>query len=208
MTANENCLKEPFIGPNGKFSYLGSSKLIKTFPDRNESYLIVNKDGIDHHLLGFDHKKDQMVLKDEVKGILSLFYPMYKSLMTETTKLNSPDFEKIALGICIGMTVYDLFENSFIYFRNLRTCAFSKNDKFKGMRPLGDSEIPKDKFNLGFIFQTYPRNGANVYSYDGCIFPEEVMEILLYDYKIIEFNREPRVYKKLLSDVWILKGKS
>jgi hypothetical protein len=207
MTVNEDFLPEPSEGPIGQFSYLDHSKLIKRFPDRNESYLIVNKEEVQYHLLAYDHNKDQMVLKDEIKGILSSFYPMYKCLLAETTKVNNQDFEKIALGVCIGMTVYDEFENSIIHLRNLHTYAFSKNDKFKGMRPLGDPDIPKDKFNLGFIFQTYPRNGANMYSYDGCIFTEEVMEILLYDYEIIEFNREPRVYKKLLSDVWMLKRK-
>lgn len=196
-----------FPTPTGRFTYLDTSRMIKTFHDHQQSYLVVRKDGVEHHVLAFDHKTEQMIIKDEVKGILKTFYPIYDSLMAETFQKDYMDFENVSFGIALGMKVYDQFKESIIHFRYLHSAGYMKRKDYNGKLPLGDPDIPKDEYTLGCIFQRHEKQGRKMFTYDGFVFPEEVMTILLYDYQVIEQSPDPKIYKGVLSDVWKLKGK-
>ncbi|TDQ15207.1 hypothetical protein DFQ04_3093 [Algoriphagus boseongensis] len=207
MLNEEKNLEEAYPAPEGKFYYLDNTKIVKNYPTLNKSYLMIHKDGQEYHLLAFDFETNQFLVKDEVKEILRTFFPLYRVLMEESLKEDAMDFEKIALGIAIGMKTYYQFEQAIIYFRQLYTYGFLKKSNFKGKYPIGKPNEPKDKFNLGYIFQTYPIKGKEMYTYDGYVFPEDVLRILLENYDIIEFDHQPRVFKGVLSDVWKFKRK-
>lgn len=208
MSTNDKSLDKAFPAPQGNFTYLDNTKLIKSYPGLKRSYLIVNKDGIEHHLFVFDHETDQLILTNEVREILKSVYPEYQILMQETFKENDMDFEKICFGIALGMRVFEMYKKPIIHFRSLHTYAYTQKPNFKGKNPLGDPNVPKDKSNLGFIYQSYDdKKGRKMYTYDGYIFPEEVLEILLHVYEIVEPGILPEIYKGNLTDVWRLKWK-
>lgn len=203
MTTDYNSPEKAFPAPQGSFTYLDNTELIKIYPDLKRSYLIVRKDGIDHHLFVFDYESNELILTEEIKGILKQVYPSYQILMEETFKEGDMDFEKISFGIALGMRVFETYKEPMIYFRGLYTYSKSHGKKF----PIGFPRIPKDNTNLGFIFRVYDQKGRKTFVYDGYIFPEEVLEILLNDYQIIEPGELPELYKGKLCDVWTLKGK-
>lgn len=208
MSANDKSLDKAFPAPQGNFNYLDNTKLIKSYPGLKQSYLIVNKDEIEHHLFVFDHEIEQLILTSEIKGILKAVYPEYQILMEETFKENEMDFEKISFGIALGMNVFETYKEPIKHFRRLHAYAFTQKTTYKGKGPLGDPDIPRDNFNLGFIFQSYDdKKGKIMYTYDGYIFPEEVMEILLHVYELVEPRVAPEIYKGNLIVVWRLKGK-
>lgn len=207
MTATKSVRETILMRPEGKFSYLDSSKLIKSYPDRNESYLIIKKEGRENHLLAYDHFTNLMVLKGEVRAILDSCYPIYGDLMRGTLN-ETMDFEKVSFGIGLGLSIYHKFKNPVVHFRRLHTYAylekFGSNRKF----PLGDPSLPRDHINLGFVFKSYDRNGKSMYSYDGYLFPEEVMEYLVDIHQIIDPKPFPTIYKKMLTDAYVFRGKS
>ena len=200
--------KKLFSSPNSSSSFLDSSRLIKSFPALNQSYLIVEKDGIENHLLAFDHAIEEMTCKDEVKGILDTFFPVYKTLMSETYKESKMDFEKIAFGIGLGMTVYHKFKNAIIHFRRLHTYAYKEKHGIGSKRPLGDPDTPRDHFNLGFIFKSYDIKGKSMFIYDGFLFSEEVMDLLIGFYEIVDPKPIVEIYKRQITDAYVLKGRS
>jgi hypothetical protein len=200
--------KNLFSPPNSSFSFLDSSRLIKSFPALNQSYIIVEKDGNQNHLLAFDHALEEMVCKDEVKGILDKFYPVYKTLMSETYKKPEMDFDKIAFGIGLGMTVYHKFKYAIIHFRRLHTYAFNEKQGIGRERPLGDPDYPRDHVNLGFVFKSFGSHGTAMFTYDGYRFPEDVMRLLIDVYEIVEPKPLPEIYKRQLTDAYVLKGRS
>lgn len=206
MLTDDKSLEKAFPAPQGNFSYLDTNKLIKTYPGLNQSYLIVRKDEKEYHLLAFDHKNGQMLIKDEVREILKTFYPKYEKLMAETFNPMNPDFEKIALGITLGMHIFSKFKEPIIHFRYLHSYSYLKKHGLKSKPPLGDPDVPKDTYRLSCIFQANHRGDEKMFTYDGYVFRQEVMDILLYDYQLIEQNPEPKIYKGVLSDVWKLKG--
>lgn len=207
MTVTNGCPETILKRPEGRFSYLDTSRLIKTYPDRNESFLIIDKEGKENHLLAYNHFANEMVLKDEVKAVLNSFYPTYGELMRGTMS-ETMDFEKVSFGIGLGLSIYHKFKNPVVHFRRLHTYAylekFGSNRKF----PLGDPSVPMDHINLGFVFKSYDRNGKSMYSYDGYLFPEEVMEYLVDIHQIIEPKPFPTIYKKMLTDAYVFRGKS
>jgi hypothetical protein len=208
MAAKAQITENLFPCPNSNFTYLDPSRIIKSFPALNQSYLIVEKDGTQYHLLAFDHALEEMVCKDEVKGLLNMFYPTYETLMAETHKGSDMDFDKIAFGVGLGMTLYVKFKNAMIHFRRLHTYAFiSKNGNTK-KRPLGDPDYPRDHLNLGFVFKSYESNGKATFTYDGYRFPEDVMRLLIDVYEIVEPKPLPEIYKRHLTDAYVLKGRS
>lgn len=207
MLKDETSPEMAFPAPMGRFTYLDTSRMIKTYHELKQSYLVVRKDGTEHHVLAFDHKTEQMIIKEEVKGILKTFYPIYDTLMSETFHKEHMDFEKVSYGIALGMKVYEKFKESIVHFRFLHSFGFLKRNEHFEKLPLGDPDIPKDEYTLGCIFQTYERKGKNMFTYDGYVFPEEVMDILLFDSQVIGLCPEPKIYKGVLSDVWKLRGK-
>lgn len=207
MTATKSVRETILKKPEGRFSYLDTSRLIKAYPDRNESYLIIEKEDKENHLLAYDHFTNEMVLKDEVKAVLNSCYPTYKDMMRGTMS-EIMDFETVSFGVGLGLSIYHKFKNPVVYFRRLHTYAFL--EKFGSNRkfPLGDPSVPRDHINLGFVFKSYDRNGKSMYSYDGYLFPEEVMEYLVDIHQIIDPKPFPTIYKKMLTDAYVFRGKS
>lgn len=206
MTATRSSQETIFKRPEGRYSYLDTSKLIKTYPDRKESYLIIEKEGKENHLLAFDHFANEMVLKEEVRAILYSCYPLYKDLMRGTMN-ETMDFEKVSFGVGLGLSVYHKFKNPVVHFRRLHTYAYLKKFGSNRKFPLGDPSVPRDHVNLGFVFKSYDRNGKSMYTYDGYLFPEEVMEYLVDIHQIIDPKPIPTIYKKMLTDSYVFTGK-
>lgn len=205
MNESEQNLQRKFEPPTGDFIFLDHSKLIKSYPDLKLSYLIVEKDGVEYHLPAYDEENDQILIKDEVRGILRTFYPIYETLMAETFNEENMDFEKVSYGITLGMQVYEKYSEPIRYFRIIYGHAEIKRRQY-GFS-LGSPAIPKDFEDLGCIFEASERKGKKMFTYDGYIFPEEVMDILLIESQLIELSSRPLMYKGNLSDVWRLKRK-
>lgn len=207
MTATSSCPETILKRPEGRFIYLDTSRLIKTYPDRNESYLIIEKEGKENHLLAYDHFANEMVLKDEVKAVLNSCYPTYGELMQETMS-ETMDFETVSFGVRLGLSIYYKFKDAIVHFRRLHTYAFFEKFGTDRKFPLGDPSVPRDHINLGFVFKSYDRNGKSMYSYDGYLFPQEVMEYLVDIHQIIDPKPFSTIYKKMLTDAYVINGKS
>lgn len=208
MSINNKGFELDFEAPNGNFVFLDSARVIKCYPDLNLSCLIVRKGNKEYHLRAYDHKNHEYMIKDEIRGILNCFFPSYCELMSESLKGSDTDHEKKSLGIALGMKVYAYYRSAIIHFRSLYTHEYKASEKFKGKLPLGDPEMPKDHFNLSYVFRHNLRGDKKIYLFDGSVFQHEVMKYLVETYQIIHPEPEPRIFKNNLTDAWVFRGKS
>ena len=197
-----------FPAPQGEFMYLDRDKLVKYFPALKMYYIVAQKMDEHYHLPVFNHSENLIILRNEVKDILSKIYPEYQELMHETFLEQAMDPEKVAFGVALGMRVYRTFEEVFIHFRGIYSNAFRNEPEFDKRYPLGDPHVPKDHNSLNFIYSAFiNKERGNQYVYDGFIFSSAVLEILEFTYGIIEPCTEPQEYNGYLTDAWKLKGK-